>query len=453
MNSDHNDLEKIEDGLSNKLIYRITEKENTKIIIDFSRDKQEFKNFLTVYEILQKINISIPKIYEVNQKQYKIYMQDFGKNRFNKIYNKDNLYKLLKLAVENIIVIQNESNLNNLKNLKEYTFEDLKIELKEFVTYYIPNNKNSNFPTSKFYESWKSIFYSQNYNMKNFVHKDFEFVNLFFLENCESHLQCGIIDFQSAFKGFIGWDLISLLENPRINFTRDYNDKLIEYFYDNTSIIENFNTFLEQYYVLSLARQTRLLGRWRKLLSTNNDNKYLNYLKITKSRTIATLNNIKNYELRSMYEKYLKYKNKVLLKNTIDFFTNIGCDEILINTHYLHNKIKKYLDKNFKKYPIQIIYEKKILGTGGGVKNIFNYTNRKKICVVNSDIFWNNKNKSHIKYFLSNYQDVSHCKMLLSKDINFLGLKKENGDFNLKRNIVINSKNKNLYFLFLNLKN
>ena len=305
MNSDHNDLEKIEDGLSSKLIYRITEKENTKIIIDFSRDKQEFKNFLTVYEILQKINISIPKIYEVNQKQYKIYMQDFGKNRFNKIYNKDNLYKLLKLAVENIIVIQNESNLNNLKNLKEYTFEDLKIELKEFVTYYIPNNKNSNFPTSKFYESWKSIFYSQNYNMKNFVHKDFEFVNLFFLENCESHLQCGIIDFQSAFKGFIGWDLISLLENPRINFTRDYNDKLIEYFYNNTSIIENFNTFLEQYYVLSLARQTRLLGRWRKLLSTNNDNKYLNYLKITKSRTIATLNNIKNYELRSMYEKYL----------------------------------------------------------------------------------------------------------------------------------------------------
>ena len=305
MNSDHNDLEKIEDGLSNKLIYRITEKENTKIIIDFSRDKQEFKNFLTVYEILQKINISIPKIYEVNQKQYKIYMQDFGKNRFNKIYNKDNLYKLLKLAVENIIVIQNESNLNNLKNLKEYTFEDLKIELKEFVTYYIPTNKNSNFPTSKFYELWKSIFYSQNYNMKNFVHKDFEFVNLFFLENCESHLQCGIIDFQSAFKGFIGWDLISLLENPRINFTRDYNDKLIKYFYDNTSIIENLNTFREQYYVLSLARQTRLLGRWRKLLSTNNDNQYLDYLKITKSRTIATLNNIKNYELRSIYEKYL----------------------------------------------------------------------------------------------------------------------------------------------------
>ncbi len=144
----------------------------------------------------------------------------------------------------------------------------------------------------------------------------------------------------------------------------------------------------------------------------------------------------------------LKYKNKILLKNTIDFFTNIGCDEILVNTHYLHNKIKKYLDKNFKNYPIQIIYEKTLLGTGGGVKNIFNYTKRKKICVVNSDIFWTKENKSHIESFLGSYQKVSKCKILLSKDINFLGLKKENGDFNLKRNIVtkLKSKNEKLYY-------
>ena len=71
---------------------------------------------------------------------------------------------------------------------------------------------------------------------------------------------------------------------------------------------------------------------------------------------------------RNKPKPLLKYKNKILLKNTIDFFTNIGCDEILVNTHYLHTKIKKYLDKNFKKYPIQIIYEKTILGTGGNRK-------------------------------------------------------------------------------------
>ena len=144
----------------------------------------------------------------------------------------------------------------------------------------------------------------------------------------------------------------------------------------------------------------------------------------------------------------LKYKNKILLKNTIDFFIDIGCDEILVNTHYLHNKIKKYLEKNFKNYSIQIVYEKTILGTGGGVKNIFDHTKRKKICIVNSDIFWTKKNKLHIEHFISNYQNVSHCKMLLSKDVNFLGLKKEKGDFYLKRNVVTNWKYKNekLYY-------
>ena len=67
MNSDHKDLEKIEDGLSKKLIYRKIGKKNTKIIIDFSKDKQDFRNFLNVYEILLKVNLSIPKIYEVNK--------------------------------------------------------------------------------------------------------------------------------------------------------------------------------------------------------------------------------------------------------------------------------------------------------------------------------------------------------------------------------------------------
>ena len=66
MNFDYNELEKIEDGLSNKLIYRKTEKENTKIIIDFSKDKQEFKNLLKQKKLIHKTtfigNIDIDKI-------------------------------------------------------------------------------------------------------------------------------------------------------------------------------------------------------------------------------------------------------------------------------------------------------------------------------------------------------------------------------------------------------
>ena len=105
----------------------------------------------------------------------------------------------------------------------------------------------------------------------------------------------------------------------------------------------------------------------------------------------------------------LRFKNKILLGNTINYFKNIGCDEIFINTHYLYSEINKYIIENFSKYSIKLVFEPSILGTGGGIKNIFNYTNNKNICVVNSDIFWQQKNNADGK-FLSEFNNISHCK-------------------------------------------
>ena len=134
----------------------------------------------------------------------------------------------------------------------------------------------------------------------------------------------------------------------------------------------------------------------------------------------------------------LKFNNKTLLSNTINFFLDIGFGEIFINTHYLHNKIQNYINKNYHEYPINLIYEPEILGTGGGIKNIFNFTKNKNICVVNSDIFWQTNNKLDIINFIKDFNDVTHCKILLSKKNNFYGLKKSKGDFVIKNGIVSN---------------
>ena len=132
----------------------------------------------------------------------------------------------------------------------------------------------------------------------------------------------------------------------------------------------------------------------------------------------------------------LKIKNTTLLSNTINFFKDIGCDEFFINTHFLYNKIEKYVIKNFNKSMINIIYEPSILGTGGAVKNMFNYTKNKNICVVNSDIFWQNENKKDVMKFVEDLHDICECKLLLSKKNNFYGLKKINGDFIIDNQFV-----------------
>ncbi len=134
----------------------------------------------------------------------------------------------------------------------------------------------------------------------------------------------------------------------------------------------------------------------------------------------------------------LKFKNKTFLGNTINFFKNIGCNEFFINTHYNYTLIEYYIRENFSDSSINLIYEPVILGTGGGIKNIFNYTKNKNICVVNSDIFWQEFNKADLINSLKDINDVSHCKILLSKKNDFFGLKKDKGDFSIQDGIISN---------------
>ena len=142
----------------------------------------------------------------------------------------------------------------------------------------------------------------------------------------------------------------------------------------------------------------------------------------------------------------LKFNNKILLGNTINFFQEIGCNEIFINTHYLNKKIEKYIYHNYSQSLINVVYEPKILGTGGGVKNIFNYTKSEIICVVNSDIFWKENNKLDISNFLNDLNTVSHCDYFCLKK--FYRFKNDKGDFDIKDNEVINwSEGKKLFFI------
>ena len=306
MNLIFQNLTEIKKGLSNKKIFRKFDKKLKKIVIDFSKEKKEFYNFLDTYQILKKINISIPKIYEVYLNKKIIVMEDFGDETFDKLYNKEDLYYLLKISVDNLIIINNSLIINDLAKLKKYSIEDLKLEISEFVDFYIPQNKIEDFPKNEFYDCWESIYNIENFEFNSFCHKDFEFINLIYLDKNKNHLKCGIIDFQSAFSGFIGWDLFSILENPRLNFTRKYNEGLIKYFYDNININIEFNSFRNQYYLLNLVRQTRLLGRWIKLFNEENNKHYLNYINTTKKRIIPCLTNLQNDKLKTIYERVLK---------------------------------------------------------------------------------------------------------------------------------------------------
>ena len=307
MDKQFENIIKIKGGLSKKNIFRKFEKKLNKIIIDFSENKEDFYNFLNVYNILKNINVSIPKIYEVHNNILVIVMEDFGEKKMDKICNENNYYSLIKLSVECLITIQNNLVNDDLIKLQKYTYEEFKKDISEFILYFIPFKKIRRFPVDEFYKIWKKIFDNLNINFTSFAHKDFEFINLFFLKKNNSYLKIGIIDFQSAFISFVGWDLFSILENPRNNFSREYNEELISYFYNSISTHLEFNEFRQQYYLLNLSRQTRLLGRWARLIQEKNDNISNEFIKITYNKLKICLENVENVELKLVYKNILDF--------------------------------------------------------------------------------------------------------------------------------------------------
>ena len=151
----------------------------------------------------------------------------------------------------------------------------------------------------------------------------------------------------------------------------------------------------------------------------------------------------------------LKINNKELLRHNIDFFLNLGCKKIVINTHYLHDQIKNFIEKYYLDKDIKLSYETTLLNTGGGIKNALGLLGENNFLVTNSDILWKEENKNDIINFIYKYQELDTCQLLLVKDNNFYGLKKSTGDFKLENKLIKRWKKNdpNLYYSGLQIIN
>ena len=305
MKFDLNEVYQIASGASQKKIYRFKNHDQEGVFVDFSYNYKDYHSFLEINKFLSAINISVPKIFDIDDSKNLILMEDFGNNRYDKILNRIDLKEVLLNSVNSLIEIQNTSQPITKYNLNTYNFSSFKIEIAEFADFYLPFKNISKSIVDEFFIIWHSEFENLNFNWNSFVHKDFELSNLMYLQNRKEHLKCGILDYQNAFIGFSGWDMFSLLENPRIYFDDKYNDELIEYFFNNTNQHLSFDEFLTQYYFLNTARQSRIIGRWINLDKKNKNNNYSKYLDVTIKRLKKSLHYLQNQKLSKLYIKVM----------------------------------------------------------------------------------------------------------------------------------------------------
>ena len=80
----------------------------------------------------------------------------------------------------------------------------------------------------------------------------------------------------------------------------------------------------------------------------------------------------------------VQIKGKPLLEIWINNLNSVGIDKILVNTHYLSNKVENFiLNNNFKN--IYISNEKKLLGTAGTIFANLDFIDNQDLLLIHSD--------------------------------------------------------------------
>jgi MurNAc alpha-1-phosphate uridylyltransferase len=143
----------------------------------------------------------------------------------------------------------------------------------------------------------------------------------------------------------------------------------------------------------------------------------------------------------------LKLNNITLLEKSLNLTKSLGIKKIKLNTFYLEEKIKNFVNDTNLDLDIEIIEDgNQILDTGGGIFNMIKKSNEENFLVLNSDTVWNDKYVDCIKdmekvYFKEKSKNIL---LVVNKILSFD--QKLKGDFNLNRNILKKENNNNFIY-------
>jgi len=274
------DFKEIKGDASFRKFYR-NKKKNSIIVF---ANKEKPKNLLiydSINKILIKNNIIAPKLLSQNYENNYIEIQDLGNKTIYQIFlkNKKNQYFIFKkiINVLNKIQLIKDKKIKNFKNIfykiEDYKNKTLFDEAKLFSYWYIPkklNKKKIKIFNIKFSKEIKLLLSKLNFKNDTFVHRDFHVSNLVI----NSKNQIGLIDNQDALIGNKAYDLASLIDDVRYKTPNSLKEKVYNYYLKTNKKI-NADKFKNDFEILSVLRNLKIIGIFMRLAERDKKTKYL----------------------------------------------------------------------------------------------------------------------------------------------------------------------------------
>ena len=274
------DFKEIKGDASFRKFFRNIKKNS---IIVFA-NKEKPKNLLiydSINKILIKNNLIAPKLLSQNYENNYIEIQDLGNKTIYQIFlkNKKNQYFIFKkiINVLNKIQLIKDKKIKNFKNvfykIEDYKNKILFDEAKLFSYWYIPkklNKKKIRIFDVKFSKEIKLLLSKLNFKNDTFVHRDFHVSNLV----VNSKNQIGLIDNQDALIGNKAYDLASLIDDVRYKTPNSLKEKVYNYYLKTNKKI-NADKFKNDFEILSVLRNLKIIGIFMRLAERDKKTKYL----------------------------------------------------------------------------------------------------------------------------------------------------------------------------------
>jgi N-acetylmuramate 1-kinase len=110
--------------------------------------------------------------------------------------------------------------------------------------------------------------------------RDFHSPNLIWMPERNGVARVGILDFQDALNEHFAFDLVSLLQDARVDVAERLEQDLLDYYCDRVAAREpgfDRKTFAAAYAAYGAQRNTRLLGLWARLMRRDGKPHYLQH--------------------------------------------------------------------------------------------------------------------------------------------------------------------------------
>jgi N-acetylmuramate 1-kinase len=274
------DFKEIKGDASLRKFYRNTKK-NSIIVL---ANKEKIKNLLiydSINKILIKNNVIAPKLISQNYKKNYIEIQDLGNITIYQLFinHNKNHYLIFKKAINvlNNIQLIKDKKIKNFRSkfykIKDYKKKILFDEARLFCDWYVPKKltkKKINKFNYQFNKEIKLLLSRLNLRNDTFVHRDFHISNLII----NSKKQIGLIDNQDALIGNKAYDLASIIDDVRYKTSNLLKDKVYNYYLKTNKKI-NVEKFKNDFDILSVLRNLKIIGIFMRLAERDKKKKYL----------------------------------------------------------------------------------------------------------------------------------------------------------------------------------